>query len=46
MRYSASIISFSTFCFIFVYAIQRLQGLLPFNPQQMYRTIATIDPAR
>ena len=33
VRYSMSVISFSTFCFIFAYAIQRLQGLLPFNPQ-------------
>src|SRR5262245_7604065 len=33
VRYSASVISFSTFCFIFTYAIQRLQGVLPFNPQ-------------
>src|SRR5215510_5803597 len=33
VRYSASVISFSTFCFIITYAIQRLQGVLPFNPQ-------------
>jgi K+-transporting ATPase ATPase A chain len=33
VRYSASIISFSTVCFLFTYAIQRLQGWLPFNPQ-------------
>jgi potassium-transporting ATPase potassium-binding subunit len=33
VRYSASVISFSTFCFLFVYAIQRLQGVLPLNPQ-------------
>src|SRR6186997_2415407 len=33
VRYSASIISFSVFSFIFVYVIQRLQGVLPFNPQ-------------
>ena len=33
VRYSMSVISFSTFCFLFAYAIQRLQGLLPFNPQ-------------
>jgi potassium-transporting ATPase potassium-binding subunit len=33
VRYAASIISFSTFSFLFVYAIQRLQGMLPFNPQ-------------
>src|SRR5262245_35207996 len=35
VRYAASLISFSTFCFVFTYAIQRLQGLLPLNPQQL-----------
>ena len=34
VRYSASLISFSTFCFLFTYGLQRLQGLLPLNPQQ------------
>ncbi len=33
VRYSASVISFSTFCFLFTYALQRLQGVLPLNPQ-------------
>src|SRR5262245_43000829 len=33
VRYAASLISFSTFCFVFTYAIQRLQGVLPLNPQ-------------
>ena len=33
-RYAASVISFSTFCFLITYALQRLQGLLPLNPQQ------------
>jgi len=32
VRYTASLISLSTFCFLFPYAIQRLQGLLPLNP--------------
>jgi potassium-transporting ATPase potassium-binding subunit len=32
VRYSASIISFSIFSFLFVYVLQRLQGLLPLNP--------------
>src|SRR5215467_2131122 len=32
MGYAASLISLSTFCFLFPYAIQRLQGLLPLNP--------------
>jgi potassium-transporting ATPase potassium-binding subunit len=33
VRYSASILSFSVFCFLFTYLLQRLQGILPFNPQ-------------
>lgn len=32
-QYSASLLAFSIFSFLFVYLIQRLQGLLPFNPQ-------------
>jgi len=32
IRYSASLISLSIFSFIFVYALQRLQGHLPLNP--------------
>src|SRR6266853_512659 len=32
VRYTASLISLSTFCFLLPYAIQRLQGLLPLNP--------------
>src|SRR5215468_251231 len=32
VRYSASLIAFSTFCFLFPYLLQRLQGLLPLNP--------------
>src|SRR5207247_6495623 len=32
VRYTASLISLSTFCFLFPYAIQRFQALLPFNP--------------
>src|SRR5215468_1010446 len=32
VRYAASLISFSTFCFLFTYGLQRLQGLLPLNP--------------
>lgn len=31
-RYTASLLAFSVLCFLFVYAIQRLQGFLPFNP--------------
>src|SRR3989475_873270 len=32
MRYTASLLSLSTFCVLFPYALQRLQGLLPLNP--------------
>jgi len=32
VRYAASLISLSIFGFLFVYAIQRLQGYLPLNP--------------
>src|SRR5881296_3117326 len=32
VRYAASLISFSTFCFLFPYVLQRLQGVLPLNP--------------
>ena len=31
--YMAAVFSFSIFAFLFTYALQRLQGLLPFNPQ-------------
>src|SRR5689334_19854571 len=32
MRYTASLLAFSVISFLFVYAIQRLQGWLPLNP--------------
>jgi potassium-transporting ATPase potassium-binding subunit len=32
-QYTASLLSFSIFGFLLTYAIQRLQGVLPFNPQ-------------
>jgi K+-transporting ATPase ATPase A chain len=32
-QYAASLIAFSIFGFLFAYLIQRLQGILPFNPQ-------------
>ena len=32
-QYAASLLAFSIFGFLFAYAIQRLQGILPFNPQ-------------
>lgn len=33
MQYTASLLAFSIFSFLFVYVLQRLQGLLPLNPQ-------------
>src|SRR5215468_5243033 len=32
-QYAASLLAFSLFAFLFTYALMRLQGLLPFNPQ-------------
>ena len=32
-QYAASLLSFSIFSFLFVYGFQRLQGVLPLNPQ-------------
>ena len=32
-HYAGGMLAFSIFCFVFVYALQRLQGFLPFNPQ-------------
>ncbi len=32
-KYTASLLAFSIFSFLFVYLLQRLQGVLPFNPQ-------------
>src|ERR1700693_5465609 len=32
-QYACSLLSFSLFSFLFVYAFQRLQGHLPLNPQ-------------
>ena len=32
-QYTASLLAFSVLSFLFVYALQRLQGALPFNPQ-------------
>src|SRR5690242_2710858 len=32
VRYSASLLAFSIFAFLFTYVIQRLQGILPLNP--------------
>ncbi|MCC6364970.1 MAG: potassium-transporting ATPase subunit KdpA [Bryobacterales bacterium] len=40
--YAASLLSFSIFGFLLVYLIQRLQGLLPFNPQHF--NAANVSP--
>jgi potassium-transporting ATPase potassium-binding subunit len=32
-QYTASLLTFSIFSFLFVYVLQRLQGILPLNPQ-------------
>jgi K+-transporting ATPase ATPase A chain len=44
-RYTASLLAFSVFSFLFVYALQRLQGVLPFNPQGFNATNVTPDLA-
>jgi potassium-transporting ATPase potassium-binding subunit len=42
-QYTASLLSFSAVCFIFVYAILRLQGFLPLNPAGFGAKQATPD---
>jgi K+-transporting ATPase ATPase A chain len=37
-RYAASLLSFSLFCFVILYALQRLQAWFPFNPQRFGAT--------
>jgi potassium-transporting ATPase potassium-binding subunit len=44
-QYTASLLSFSLFGFLLVYAIQRLQGVLPFNPQHFGTAQVTPDLA-
>jgi K+-transporting ATPase ATPase A chain len=43
IAYTASLISLSTFCFLFPYVIQRLQGLLPLNPMGFSTARAPIN---
>src|SRR5262245_13096651 len=43
--YAASVLAFSVFAFLFPYAMIRLQGLLPFNPQGFGASQATPDQA-
>jgi K+-transporting ATPase ATPase A chain len=42
-QYAASLLAFSTVCFVLVYAIQRLQGFLPLNPAGFGAKQATPD---
>ncbi|MFL6450207.1 MAG: potassium-transporting ATPase subunit KdpA [Bryobacteraceae bacterium] len=44
-QYAASLLAFSVFSFLFVYLLQRLQGILPFNPQGFNSTNVTPDLA-
>ncbi len=44
-QYSAALIAFSIFSFLFVYLIQRFQGVLPFNPQGFSGKAVTPDLA-
>ena len=44
-QYTASLLAFSIFSFLFAYALQRLQGILPLNPQRFNHTVATPDLA-
>ncbi len=44
-QYAASLLAFSIFSFLFVYLLQRLQGILPFNPQGFNHTNVMPDLA-
>ena len=44
-QYTAALLAFSIFSFLFVYLLQRLQGILPFNPQGFGAAQATPDLA-
>ena len=44
-HYTASLLSFSVFGFLFTYLLQRLQGILPFNPQGFNAGNVTSDLA-
>ena len=44
-EYTAALLSFSVFGFLLTYAIQRLQGMLPFNPQGFGAAQVTPDLA-
>jgi potassium-transporting ATPase potassium-binding subunit len=42
-QYTAGLLAFSIFSFLFVYLLQRLQGVLPFNPQGFGAALTTPD---
>jgi potassium-transporting ATPase potassium-binding subunit len=42
-QYTAALLAFSIFSFLFVYLLQRLQGVLPLNPQGFGATQTTPD---
>ncbi|HJZ76698.1 MAG TPA: potassium-transporting ATPase subunit KdpA [Vicinamibacterales bacterium] len=44
-QYAASVLSFSFFAFLFTYAIVRLQGVLPLNPQRFGASQVNPDQA-
>ena len=44
-QYTASLLAFSIFSFLFVYLIQRFQGILPFNPQHFGKSLIPPDLA-
>lgn len=44
-QYTASLLAFSIFSFLFVYLLQRLQGSLPLNPQGFNQTQVSSDLA-
>jgi len=43
--YAASLLAFSFFAFLFTYAISRLQGVLPLNPQRFGASLVSADQA-
>jgi len=44
-QYSAAVLAFSVFSFLTVYLLQRLQGVLPFNPQGLAGKLVSPDLA-
>ncbi len=44
-QYTAAVLAFSVFSFLFVYLLQRLQGILPLNPQGFGASLVSPDLA-